>query len=308
MDGSRPNVTSVRGPLPPRPGRRGAWLLAARPATLPAAVVPVLVGTAAALAEGRFRLGPFVAALVASLLLQVGANLANDYFDFRHGADTADRLGPVRVTQAGLIAPEAVRTATIVTFGLALVVGLYLVAVGGWPILVIGLASVAAAILYTGGPWPLGYHGLGDLFCFLFFGLFAVVGTAYLHTDMLGRGALVASIPVGCLVTAILVVNNLRDVDTDRAAGKRTLAVRIGRRATRAEYALLLAGAFLVPLARLLADASPWALLPYLALPFALKLARTIARAEGRALNPALRDTARLHLLFGALFAFSLLF
>src|SRR5205085_2097069 len=172
------------------------------------------------------------------------------YFDYQKGTDTEARLGPIRVTQSGLLPPETVRRATILTFGLAALVGLYLVAIGGWPILVAGLLSIAAGVLYTGGPWPFGYYGLGDLFVFIFFGLVAVLGTAYLHAGAVSGEALAAAIPVGFLVTAIIVVNNLRDIDTDRATGKRTLAVRIGRRATRLEYLLLVVGAYLVPVAR----------------------------------------------------------
>jgi 1,4-dihydroxy-2-naphthoate octaprenyltransferase len=284
------------------------WLLAARPATLSAAVVPVLVGSAAAAAESQFKSLPFAAALLAAVLIQVGTNLANDYFDYVKGADTADRLGPPRVTQSGLLAPSVVRTATAMTFGLAMLLGLYLVAVGGWPILAIGLLSIAAGLLYTGGPWPLGYHGLGDLMVFVFFGLVAVVGTYYLHSGAVTANAFAIALPVSFLVTAILVVNNLRDVDTDRAAGKRTLAVRIGRRATRVEYVLLLAGACLSPLVRwLLGSASHWFWLPWLTLPLAVKIGAIVLRQDGAALNAALRGTARIHLLFGALYALSLL-
>ena len=290
-----------------RAGRLRAWLLAARVPTLSAAVVPVLAGTAAAVADGRFRLLPFVASLAAAVLIQVGTNFANDYFDVHKGADTSERLGPVRVTQSGLLSPEAVRNAIILTFSLAVLIGLYLVAVGGWPIFVIGLLSIAAGVLYTGGPWPLGYHGLGDLFVFVFFGVIALTGTYYLHTGTVTLAALGSSIPVGCLVTAILVVNNLRDINTDRAAGKRTLAVRIGARATRLQYLLLLAVAYLTPLARWLLGSSLWAFLPWLTLPLAVVLARRMLTTEGRALNPVLKDTARLHLLYGTLFAASLL-
>lgn len=290
-----------------RPGQLHAWLMAVRVPTLSAAVVPVLAGTAAAMADGHFRALPFLAALGAAVLIQVGTNFANDYFDFLKGADTAERLGPVRVTQSGLLSPEAVRNATILTFVLAALIGLYLVAVGGWPILIVGLLSIAAGVLYTGGPWPLGYHGLGDLFVFVFFGVIAVTGTYYLHTGTVTLGALGSSVPVGCLVTAILVVNNLRDINTDRAAGKRTLAVRIGARATRIQYLLLLAVAYLAPPVRWALGSSLWALLPWLTLPLAVPLARRVLTAEGRALNPALKATARLHLLYGALFAASLL-
>ncbi len=291
-----------------RPGGLRAWLVAARLPTLPAAVVPVVVGTATALDQGRFKLLPFFAALAAALLIQVGTNLANDYFDYRKGADTSARLGPMRVTQSGLIAPEAVRNGMILVFALAALIGLYLVSVGGWPILLIGLASIATGILYTGGPWPLGYHGLGDLFVFVFFGVVAVVGTCYLHTGALSVAALINSVPVGFLVTAILVVNNLRDVETDRAAGKRTLAVMIGRTGTRVEYALLLAGAYLVPLFTWLAGvAGSWFWLPWVSLPLAIPLLLSVFRREGPALNASLRDTARLHLIFGVLFAESIL-
>jgi 1,4-dihydroxy-2-naphthoate octaprenyltransferase len=285
--------------------------MAARPPTLPAAIVPVLVGTAAARGvlsgPGQFKLLPFLAALVAALLIQIGTNLANDYFDYHKGADTSSRLGPVRVTQSAYVTPAAVRKATIAVFGLAVLVGLYLVAVGGWPILVIGLLSIAAGVAYTGGPWPLGYHGLGDVFVFVFFGLVAVMGSAYLQTGSATLSSFVAAVPVGFLTTAILVVNNLRDIDTDRAARKMTLAVRLGRRGTRAEYVALVAGAYVVTAARWLAGASVWAWLPWLTLPLAIALVRTVTGEEGRALNPALKRTGQLGLFFGLLFSLSLL-
>ncbi|NWG19960.1 MAG: 1,4-dihydroxy-2-naphthoate polyprenyltransferase [Chloroflexi bacterium] len=285
-----------------------AWMLAARPQTLPAAVAPVLVGSAVALTAGSFRPLPFVAALFAALLIQIGTNLANDYFDFHKGADTAERLGPVRVTQAGLLAPATVRQGMIIVFGLAALVGVYLVAVGGWPILVIGVLSIAAGVLYTGGPWPLGYHGLGDLFTFIFFGIVAVTATAYLHAGVVSPLAWAASVPVAMLVTAIIVVNNLRDIATDRAAGKHTLAVLLGVQATRAEYALLVVGAFVAPPLLWLAGlAGPWALLAWLAAPLAITPLRTMLTGEGRELNPALKGTARLHLAFASLLALGIL-
>lgn len=290
--------------LPSRPGALRTWILATRVPTLPAAVVPVLVGSATAWAAGVFQLLPFVAALAAALLIQIGTNLANDYFDFRKGADTADRLGPVRITQSGLMPAETVRRAGIITFGLAALMGVYLTVVGGLPILVIGLLSIAAGVLYTGGPWPLGYHGLGDLTVFVFFGLIAVIGTAYLHTGTVTGSALVNALPVAALVTAILVVNNLRDIGTDRVAGKRTLAVILGERGTRAEYLLLLAVAYLVPLAAWMALGSPRAFwLPWLTLPLAWRLVRTVFTQDGRPLNAALAGTGRLHLAFGILWA-----
>jgi 1,4-dihydroxy-2-naphthoate octaprenyltransferase len=208
-----------------------AWILAARPATLPAAVVPVLVGTAAALAEGaQFHAFIFVMTLLCSSLIQIGTNFANDYSDFLKGADHEGRLGPVRVTQSGLISQDDVKRGIFVAFGLAVIIGGYLAWIGGWPIILIGILSVISGLAYTGGPYPLGYHGLGDLFVFVFFGVIAVTGTAYLQAGHWGVLPLTLSIPVGLLVTNILVVNNLRDLPTDIVAGKRTLATRIGDR------------------------------------------------------------------------------
>jgi 1,4-dihydroxy-2-naphthoate polyprenyltransferase len=289
------------------PSRARAWVMAARPPTLPAAVVPVLVGSAAAVRVG-FQPLAFLAALLAAVLIQIGTNFANDYFDFHKGADTAERLGPVRVTQSGLIPPETVRAAMVLVFGLAALVGLYLVFVGGWPILLIGVLSIAAGVLYTGGPYPLAYHGLGDLFVFIFFGLIAVCGTAYLHVGAVPGAAWFAALPVALIVTAIIVVNNLRDIDTDRLANKRTLAVLLGRRATRVEYLLLVAGAYLLLLAGpLLGVVGVGALLPWLSLPLAISLIRTVFREQGRPLNRALGGTGRLHMLFGLLLAIGLL-
>ena len=290
---------------------RGArvWLLAARPATLPAAVVPVIVGTAAALHGGRpLQAGPFVAALTAALLIQVGTNFANDVFDFYRGADTPDRLGPLRVTQSGLVRPREVLIATYLAFGLAVVVGIYLVTVGGWPILLIGVLSILAGLAYTGGPLPYAYYALGDVSCFVFFGLLAVLGSAYLQTLELTVLDVWAAIPTGCLVTAILVVNNLRDIDQDRRVGKTTLAVRLGRHGTRVEYTALVVIAYLVPLALwVLGLVRPlWFALPLLSLPLGVWLVRFIGRTEGRPLNLALKRTGQLHLLFGLLFAASL--
>jgi 1,4-dihydroxy-2-naphthoate octaprenyltransferase len=294
-------------PMPEAASPLRAWLLVLRVPTLSAAVVPVLVGTATAAHLAPLRVGPFGAALTAALLIQTIANLANDYFDLRHGADAAGRLGPVRVRPGGQITPEAARTAALVAFALLVLLGGYLVVVGGWPILVAGVAAIAAAVLYTGGPWPYGYHGLGDLFVFVYFGLVGVGGSAYLQSPVAVGPSLVNALPVGFLITAILVVNNLRDRETDRAAGKRTLAVLLGDRATRLEYLLLVGGAYLVPLLRWLAGAAtPWFWLPWLTLPLAFRLVQTIRREDGRALNPALKGTAQLNLLFGILFAVSL--
>jgi 1,4-dihydroxy-2-naphthoate octaprenyltransferase len=296
--------------IPPAPpsSKGGVWLLAIRPKTLSASVAPVLVGTAIAARGGNFRLLPALAALAAALLLQIGANLVNDAADFARGADTDARRGPTRVTQSGLLSVAQVWRAAWLAFGGAAVLGLYLVATGGWPIALLGVAAIAAAWAYTAGPWPLGYHGLGELFVFAFFGVAAVVGTTYVQSGAFSRLALAAALPVGALVTAILVVNNTRDIDTDRRAGKRTLAVRLGDSAARGEYVALLALAFLTPAALWLAGASLAVLLPLLALPAALRLIRRMCAADdGPAFNLLLADTARLQLVFGALFAVGLL-
>jgi 1,4-dihydroxy-2-naphthoate polyprenyltransferase len=281
-----------------------AWMLAIRVPTLSAAVVPVLVGTALALRDYHISLPVFVVTLCAALLIQIGTNLTNDLFDFQKGADTGARLGPVRVVQAGLLSQKQVAAGSVLSFGAAIVLGLYLTTVGGWPIVAVGVAAVASGIAYTGGPWPLGYHGLGDVFVFVFFGVVAVVGTFYLQSGVVTGAALMASLPVAMLVTAILVVNNLRDVDTDRQAGKRTLAVRLGRDATRLQYSILVLGAYLIALAMWLGRAnSAWVILPWLTLPLGIRLVRAIWRDEGAALNVVLRQTAGLHLAFGVLLA-----
>lgn len=285
------------------------WLMAARPATLSASIAPVLVGTAAGVHDGFFRAPPFLGALTAAVLIQVGANFANDLFDFEKGADTSQRLGPPRVTQSGLASPQQVRRAMTVSFAAAAAIGVYLIAVGGWPILVLGVLSIAAGIAYTGGPWPLGYHGLGDLFVFLFFGLVAVLGSAYLQTNSFGFTALAAALPIGCTVTAILVVNNLRDIDTDRHAGKRTLAVRIGAPLTRAQYVFLLLVPYGLTAGFVVSGVFPKACwLSWLTLPWAVSLVRTVLRrVEGRELNAVLKGTAQLHLFLGVLLAGGLL-
>ena len=281
-----------------------AWVLAARPKTLPAAAVPVLVGTAVASSGTDIDATIFAATLAAALLIQIGTNFANDYSDFVSGADTAARLGPTRVTQGGLLPPQSVRWATYVAFALALLVGLYLAYVGGWPIVLIGSVSIVCGFLYTGGPWPFGYHGLGDLFVFVFFGVVAVMGTAFLQSGAWSALALAASIPIGLLSTNILVINNLRDVATDRAAGKRTLAVRIGDRATRWQYALFMAVAYAIPIGLTVLQWSDWYLLPWLSAPLAALLTRRVLRGTaGRDLNAVLERTGQLLLLFGVLFA-----
>ncbi len=286
-----------------------AWILATRPPTLTAALVPVAVGTAVALADGAARAMPALAALVGALLIQIGTNFANDLFDFEKGADTEERIGPTRAVQSGLISPQAMRRATLLTFAAAMLVGLYLISIAGWPILVVGILSIVCGLAYTGGPWPLGYHGLGDLFVFVFFGVVAVVGTYFVQALQVSRYALLASIPVGFLVTAIIVVNNFRDSDTDRVAGKRTLAVRLGRTNTRVYYALLMTLPYVILTWIWHSESTSLAIFtPWLSLPWALALVRRLAtHTDGPTLNATLRSTAKLHALFGLLFALGIL-
>jgi len=286
-------------------GRRAAWLLAIRPQTLPVSVGPVLVGIAVGWAEGGIRPVTALAAIAVALLLQIAANLANDLFDFRSGADTADRLGPPRAAALGLLSQRELAVGIVVVVALAAAGGLVLVSIGGPVILVLGVAAILSLLAYSGGPWPYGYHGLGEVFVFAFFGIVAVAATAYLQVDRWEPLSFAASIPMGCLVTAVLVVNNLRDIGTDAATGKRTLAVMIGDRGTQLEYGLLLALAYLVPVALV---AGRWlgiaALLPLLSAPVALPLLRTVfGQGEPRRLNLVLRGMARLSLLFAVLFA-----
>jgi 1,4-dihydroxy-2-naphthoate octaprenyltransferase len=284
-------------------------MMAARPRTLPAAIAPVLVGTAAAIeAANHLRVAAFIAALLGSVFIQIGTNLANDYSDARRGADTADRLGPVRVTSSGLVAPRRVLAATWIAFGAAVAAGIYLITVAGVLILIVGVASILAGVLYTGGPRPYGYAGLGEPFVFLFFGLVAVNGSYYVQLERLDWLPFGLSLAVGCLSTAILVVNNVRDVDTDRRAGKRTLAVRIGRERTRRLYAALLASAFGVVVASVILGASAWLLLGLLAAPLARPpLAAVMTRTDGPALNGALAGTGALLAAFSLLLSAGLL-
>jgi 1,4-dihydroxy-2-naphthoate octaprenyltransferase len=298
------SAASAASATTPPPGSRRAWVLAARPATLTAALTPVMVGTAVAQASGGARPGPALAALFGAFMLQITSNLANDVFDHEKGADTHERLGPTRAVAAGLLTPRQVRAGMLVAILLAFLAGTYLVTVGGWPVVVIGLCSILSAVAYTGGPYPLGYHGLGDLFVMIFFGFVAVCGTVFVQTGAVPALAWLASVPVGAIATAVLVVNNVRDRETDVKAGKRTLAVRLGRRAGVAEYAALLALAYAAPVAAVLwARRAPWALLPLVTLPLALRLVRKLATEEGRPLNACLTGTAKLLLAYGALFA-----
>ena len=284
------------------------WLMAARPRTLPAAIAPVLVGTALAGAEGEFRALAFCAALIGSIFIQIGTNLSNDYSDARRGADTEERLGPVRVTAGGLVPPRKVLVATWLAFGIAVAAGAYLIALVGWELLAIGAASILAGVLYTGGPRPYGYEGLGEVFVFTFFGLVAVAGSYYVQTEELTRLAVLVAVPVGLLSAAILMVNNIRDIDTDRRAGKRTLAVRLGRHRAIGLFGwtLWLALGSVVGLA--FGEGEPWLALPVLAMPLAPPLQRTVAtRTDGPALNAALARTGLLLAVFSLLLSAGLL-
>jgi 1,4-dihydroxy-2-naphthoate octaprenyltransferase len=284
------------------------WLAAARPATLPVALAPVAVGSACAARYGGFRLGVACAAAAGALLIQIGTNFANDLGDYRRGADAADRIGPRRAVAGGLISPDAMRLATALAFFAAGMVGIYLVAVGGWAIAVVGVASIAAGLAYTAGPYPLAYLGLGDPFVFLFFGLVAVCGTAYVQLGHVPELAFWASVPIGALATAVLVVNNARDIESDARAKKRTLAVRMGAPFARLEYASLLASALvLLPFLVASGRASAWALLPLAAAPEALRLGRVVGRESGGRLGTALGGTARFLLAYAALFSLGLL-
>jgi 1,4-dihydroxy-2-naphthoate octaprenyltransferase len=287
------------------------WVMAARPRTLPAAIAPVLVGSAAAVQWlGHLpRWGAFFAALVGSIFIQIGTNLANDYSDAKRGADTADRLGPVRVTSAGLVTPQRVMRATWIAFAVAVACGIYLATVAGIVIIIIGILSIAAGVLYTGGPRPYGYAGLGEVFVFLFFGLVAVNGSYYVQLEQLDALPLGLSISIGFLATAIIVVNNVRDIETDRRAGKNTSAVRMGRANAVTMYRLLVIGGFAVlPIALLAGEASALPLIGLLAAPLAIKPMTTLAtRNDGPALNGVLAATGALLGVFSLLVTAGLL-
>jgi len=281
------------------------WILAARPRTLVAAVVPVIVGAAFA-KQAALEHWPFaLCAALSALCIQIGTNLANDYSDFKRGADTSQRIGPVRVTQAGLIAPQRVRNGAVLAFALAAAFGIPLIARGGWPILLIGILSILCGWAYTAGPFPLGYNGLGELFVLLFFGFAAVAGTHYVLTLDWNPLVLFIALAPGLHASALLAVNNVRDIETDRAAGKRTLTARFGRTFGRAEFALLILLPFFVPVVLFFNfHFSFLILLPVLSLPSAMPPLRTaLTREDGPSLISALAGTARLQLLFGVLFA-----
>lgn len=285
-----------------------AWMLASRPKTLFAAAAPVITGTALAFYEGGLHIPSAVAALLVSLLLQIGANVANDYFDYKKGADEGDRLGPVRVTQAGYLQPEAVKRGMILIFALAALLGLYLVLRGGIWVAVVGIVSILAALAYTAGPYPLAYNGLGEVFVFIFFGLVAVLGTVYVQTLQLTRLDIWAAIPPGVLIVAILVVNNLRDLAGDRAAGKRTVAVMLGERGSVTEYGILITAAFVSAGAAILLGIAPTqTLLSWATIPLGVRLFHKMETVRGRAMNGILAGTGLLALLFSLLYGAGLM-
>ncbi len=280
-----------------------SWMLAIRPRTLPAAAAGVITGTALAWYDGYFRWDAFLVCLLVALLLQIGSNLANDVFDYERGTDTAERLGPTRVTQAGLLTPSQVKTGMAVVFGLAATLGLYLAWLGGWTIIILGIVAILSAIAYTGGPFPLGYYGLGDIFVFLFFGIAAVAGTYYIQASFISPAAWWMTIPPGLIVTAILVVNNLRDLENDRKAGKHTLAVRFGERGTKIQYIICMVVAYLVLVPVVLSGVlPPLSLLAWASLPVAMRATGVVLTQKGRPLNAALAGTGQAALLFSVLF------
>lgn len=280
-----------------------AWGLAIRPRTLPAAAAGVLIGGALAWRDGFFRLDATLVCLFAALLLQIGSNLANDVFDFERGTDTPERLGPTRVTQAGLLTSSQVKFGMAVVFVLSALMGLYLIWLGGWVILAIGIAAIISAIAYTGGPFPLGYYGLGDVFVFIFFGLASVAGTYYVQAGDVSSAAWWMTLPPGLIITAILVVNNLRDLENDRKAGKYTLAVMFGEQFAKTEYLTCIFAAYLILPVAAWFGLIPWlSLMAWASFPIAFRAIRTVFTQKGRPLNAALAGTGQ------AAFMFSLLF
>ena len=284
------------------------WIMAARPKTLPAAAASVILGSSLAIRDSNFSLFPALAALCISILLQIGANFANDLFDYQRGADTKQRLGPLRVTQAGLLTPRQIKIGIFIVFALSIVLGSYLAWVAGWIVIIIGLSAILAALAYTGGPFPFGYHSLGDFFVFIYFGFAAVCGTYYVQTHTISMPTVWAGLAMGGLITNILVVNNLRDIETDRFAGKVTLAVRLGVGGTRLQYIIWLIIAYIIPILLLFIDKSySGSFFSWLSIPFAIRITQELFKFTGRSLNQTLADTARLALIYAILFSFGIL-
>jgi len=288
---------------------RNAWVLAIRPRTLPAAAAGVIMGAAMAWHDGYFRLDAVLVCLFTALMLQIGSNLANDVFDFERGTDTAERMGPTRVTQAGLLTPKQVKFGMVVVFGLSAILGLYLAWLGGWVIIILGAAAIISAIAYTGGPFPIGYYGLGDIFVFIFFGLASVAGTYYIQAGMVTSAVWWMAIPPGLIITAILVVNNLRDIEIDRKGGKHTMAVRLGEQGTKIQYIVCMVVAYLILIPVVGAGLIPWTtLLAWFSLPFAYQATQVVLTQKGRPLNMALAKTGQTALVFSLLFWLGLFF
>jgi len=285
------------------------WILAIRPKTLTAAIAPVVLGWGVASTTGRFHWGAALAALLTSIMIQIGTNLVNDVVDFSKGADTEARTGPVRVTQTGLLTPRQVWGGVALSFGLAVLAGLYLTWIAGWPVLVLGAVSIISGIAYTAGPYPLAYHGLGDLFVLLFFGFAAVAGTVFVVAQQLPPQTWLAATAAGALTVNILIVNNIRDIETDRLAGRKNLPIVFGRKAAEWEFALMLALAFAIPFILICKQlSSAWVLLTLLTFPQALKIWGSLRSGKsGQALNPTLGQTAQLLLWFCLLFTLGLL-
>jgi len=291
------------------PTKIQAWLLATRPKTLPAAVMPVIIGSAVAIHSEVFHFGAAVAALLCALLIQIGTNFSNDLLDFTAGTDTSERLGPARAVASRWLSEREMLAGTVFTFGLTFPLGLYLIWLAGWPALVIGLLSIAAGIAYTGGPYPLAYNGLGDLFVLIFFGGVATIGTYFVQAQSVSSLSVLASIPAGSLITNILVVNNYRDIESDREAGKHTFAVIIGKAGSRLEYLFFLTISYLTPFILLVFyDFTLWVLLPLFSLPVALSNASMLySGLSGKPLNVLLEKTARLCLIYGLLFSLGII-
>lgn len=285
-----------------------SWILASRPKTLLAAVVPVMVGSALAISMKKFFLPYSIIALLCSILIQIGTNFTNDLYDYLKGSDTIKRIGPRRVLASGLISVREMKSAIILVFGLAFFLGLYLVYTAGFLILWVGIISIFAGIIYTAGPFPLAYNGLGDIFVFLFFGIVGTMGTYYLHTQEISLLSFIVSIPVGALITNILVVNNFRDVEEDTVANKKTLAVILGREFSRWQFIILNIISYLTSVVLYLKfDFNFWVLLPFVTIPISIILIKMLYNLKGEELNKTLELSAKFSGLYGLLFSIGLI-
>ncbi len=285
-----------------------SWILASRPRTLPAAVVPVMVGSALAIYQGIFFPAYSLVALLCSILIQIGTNFTNDLYDHLKGSDTKERKGPLRVLASELISVKEMQWGIFLVFFTAFLLGLYLVYSVGLVILWIGIFSIIAGLAYTAGPFPLAYNGLGDFFVFIFFGIVGTVGTYYLHTQQFTSLAFIISLPVGALITNILIVNNYRDIEEDKTAGKNTLAVLLGKDFSRYEYVFFIVVSFFIPfLLHFKYDFSFWVFLPYITLPIAIALVKMIYALTGIQLNRTLELSAKFSALYGLLLSIGII-